>query len=351
MSETRKQLPECNICRNISMILIVLYHSCILYTPNTWSVFTPTTESTVLNHLGMWLQTFCIAAFVFVSGYLYYYMVYEVQLYKGFFSIVRNKAKALLIPYAATSLLWVIPFYLIYWHGSLRDVLIKFILCTSPGQLWFLIMLFDLFVAFSAAKQIIHFDQLNISLLLVLFLILCTTSIAMEVLRLPNYFQICRAVQYAPYFLFGMMLRRCRRVIAPLMRPICQCILWICSFGLYYITLKLSSSTVNMGAYAGLTLLCGICGVVALFIASCSLTRHIKHKALVHVDSILSFSSFIIYLFHQQMIYIVYDLLNIVTVPPVIVTATAFILSILTGVFLQKLFARNYLTRFVFRVR
>lgn len=349
MSTPSRNLPECTMCRNISMLLIVLYHSSILYTPNAWSVFNAHNESPVIGYIGMYLQSFCIAAFVFVSAYLFYYQIYEVSKYTSLTSIIARKAKVLLIPYAATCVLWAIPFYLIFWKGSLKDVLVKYVLCTSPSQLWFLVMLFVLFVVFTLLTRIIAFDQCKLSRLIAVFVVLCVAGVAIEVIGFPNYFQISRAIQYAPYFMMGLLFRRLVSVITLLKKPKYICGLWIVSMLAY------ATSTVQIFGgevlHSSLSLFTGIVGVLALFTTSCALSDIRYGQYTTRLTDIVTNGNFVIFLFHQQIIYMVYTCLNREFISPIIVVITAFVASISFCLALTKFLARYTLTRRLFGVR
>lgn len=54
-----------------------------------------------------------------------------------------NKSKRLLIPYVFVAFAWVIPSTYVLDKFTLKEIFMKYILCTSPSQLWFLWMLFD----------------------------------------------------------------------------------------------------------------------------------------------------------------------------------------------------------------
>jgi hypothetical protein len=127
------------------MILVVFYHSIAFWTGN-WFTGKPVFSSDILKYIAGWLNSFHIYGFTLVSGYLFYYLKYERGKYQELIPFVQNKVKRLIIPYVFTSFIWVIPISLFYYDWDINTIVNKFVLATSPSQLWFLFMLFDVFI-------------------------------------------------------------------------------------------------------------------------------------------------------------------------------------------------------------
>ena len=79
-----KKLEFCTSFKTIMRLFVVLGHACIIYS-GFWNAFPPATESKVFDLLVRWLDTFHTYAFVFISGFIFYYMKY---IYKNIKMIV-----------------------------------------------------------------------------------------------------------------------------------------------------------------------------------------------------------------------------------------------------------------------
>lgn len=141
-------LGNCNFAKTVLMLFVVLCHSAAFYGGN-WFSACPTSEiNTFLALLSSWLGTFHVEGFTLISGYIYYHIKYEKKGYPDFREYIRNKSNRLLIPYVSISLFWVIPIGSIFYSYSFYDVIEKYVLGESPSQLWFLLMLFNVFLIY-----------------------------------------------------------------------------------------------------------------------------------------------------------------------------------------------------------
>ena len=129
------------------MLLVVFYHS-ILFWGGDWFTKDPVVTSNLLTVVAKWLNSFHIYAFTLVSGYIFCYIKYEKGQYQEFSAFAKNKAMRLLIPYVFIAIVWVIPIQCIFFRYDIVTVLNKYVLATSPSQLWFLVMLYDVFIIF-----------------------------------------------------------------------------------------------------------------------------------------------------------------------------------------------------------
>lgn len=196
------ELTNCNFVKTTLMLLVVIYH-CILYWSGTWFVGEPVYDSQVLCGLSKWFNSFHIYAFTLVSGYLFFYMKYERGKYSRFLTFLVNKIKRLIIPYVFVLVIWVIPFAMYFFKYDILDMILKFVLGTSPNQLWFLLMLFGVFIIFYPLSD--FFLKHNIYGAVVCILIYGFGLIGQTVL--PNVFQIFSACTYISLFLVGFKIR------------------------------------------------------------------------------------------------------------------------------------------------
>lgn len=67
--------------------------------------------------------------------------------YARYIPFLKNKIRRLLVPYAFTAAVWVVPISQHFFHKDMLYLLKKYVLCIYPSQLWFLWMLFGVFAA------------------------------------------------------------------------------------------------------------------------------------------------------------------------------------------------------------
>lgn len=197
------ELKNCTFVKTVLMLFIVFYHS-ILFWGGSWFVGEPVFAAKSLGVLADWLNTFHIYGFALVSGYLFYVLKYEKGKYGKFIPFVVGKVKRLIVPFAFVSLVWVVPISAHFFSYGLDDIFNKFCLGSSPGQLWFLLMLFDVFLIFWPLS-----DFMKNHHLLGLFLTLGMFAVGFVFNKVTNVFQISTALTYIPFFWIGTKIRQC----------------------------------------------------------------------------------------------------------------------------------------------
>ena len=150
-----KELENCRYVKTILMILVLVYHSCVFWAGGWIPGITVQIEARQIVEFAGWLSTFHIYGFTLVSGYLLYFLKYEKGKYSSLIPFVVNKAKRLLVPYVFVSAIWAIPFAMYYFHFDAVEVIKRYVLGTSPNQLWFLLMLFFVFMIFYPLMMIL----------------------------------------------------------------------------------------------------------------------------------------------------------------------------------------------------
>ena len=126
------ELKNCTYSKTILMLIIVFYHSALMYRGG-WG-------------LDAFLASFHLATFVLISGYLFYHVKFERRRYQKYLPFIGNKVKRLLVPYVFIATIWAAPVYMHYY--GMGTVVEKFVLGKEPAQLWFVLMLFWVFTIF-----------------------------------------------------------------------------------------------------------------------------------------------------------------------------------------------------------
>lgn len=338
VSTIQSELEGCRFVKTILMLLVVLYHGCLFWSGN-WFLEEEAVAIPWIATFAQWLNSFHIYAFTLVSGYLFYYLKCEQGKYEKFLPFIKNKAKRLLIPYAFVAIIWVVPVHLYFYPGDYVMIAEKYILATAPSQLWFLVMLFDVFLLFWPASQ--FFKKFDLEGLIVVVAAWAVGALGAKVI--PNYFMIWTALQYIPLFWVGFKLRQNRlfyvRKISRLVWIILDLILflvwkWIQDFE--SILMKL--------LWLGLGLVLHIVGALTAFFILQSLARkvHWKRTCFPYIEK----RSMTVYLLHQQIVYFFIVWLN-GRIAPSLHMLVNVVGSIAVSLLLSEIFMKFKLTRFL----
>lgn len=253
---------------------------------------------------------------------------------------IINKAKRLLVPYLFISLIWVIPFSIYFLAYDFTDVIENFAFGISPGQLWFLLMLFCVFVIFYHLSD--FFARKNF-----LGAVTCLVIYGIGIIGssfLPNVFQVFRACIYLPMFWVGFKIRQNG---SQLLKKI-PLLVWFIADVLLFVGVQFLSDIdgaifklLNLGA----DFILHIIGALMAFLALQKLADCIKWKK-SRVFEFLSKNSMPIYLLHQQVIYIFISRLNGV-INPYLHAGINFIGAMVISLLLSALLMRFKWTRFL----
>ena len=321
------------------MLIVVLYHCCLYWT-GTWFVGTPVVSSNLLSIAAQWMNSFHIYGFALVSGYLFFFLRHEKGKYSKFFPFVANKAKRLLIPYAFVALIWVIPFAVYFFRYDAMEIIKRFVLGTSPSQLWFLLMLFDVFVIFYPLSN--FFQKRHVLGAVVVILIYGVGLIGSSIL--PNLFQIFRACTYVPLFWLGFKIRQCG---SGWLRKIPALVWLLGDVALFAVTQYLSKmdGIIFKLFYQGSEFLLHIVGALLAFLILQKIADLFNRKERKTIG-FLGKNSMPVYLVHQQIVYVFIVLLN-GKVNPFIHAGINFIGAMLISLLLSVLLMKFKWTRFL----
>lgn len=316
-----RELSNCTFAKTVLMLLVILGHATSSW-GGQWFV-TPVYPSVINTAVTAWLGGMHIYAFAVVSGYLFCFKMSGGG-YDNFRKFIQTKVKRLLIPYLFAAFIWVIPVSNVFFHYDLRTVVEKFVLCTSPSQLWFLWMLFWVFVfSWLLWRQL---SDNGFKGLLTAGILFCIGVIGSMVF--PNYFMIWTSLQYIPFFYFGIQI--CRRNLEGRKARISYVPWWgwvVLYTGLFIIVdnLSLPDALVFDCLSLALSTLLHVFGAFMAIVVLGVLAKHLKwEKSTVFHN--LSVSAMGMYLFHQQVVYVTMWLFN-GKLPPVLHAIVNFIVA------------------------
>lgn len=199
------KLKNANTLKCAMMLLVVLYHSMCGWVPSIWG-YEVAFSSDVVNIIALWLNTFHVYVFVFISGYIFAYLQCENSHYSSFLAFAKKKNKRLLIPYFLTVLLWVLPNCLFFNKPfSLELFIVNYLKGYNPAQLWFILMLFWVSLLGWILIKIGILELKKITFFTITFLIYMLYFILLRTVTLP--LQLVYTFKFLPYYLIGAYFR------------------------------------------------------------------------------------------------------------------------------------------------
>lgn len=298
-----RELQSCDTVKTIAMLAVVICHCAAACARQGWFVVSPVKNTIALGYLSSFLGMYHIQTFVFVSGYLFYFLKYELGKYKNSLEFIKKKALRLLAPYPVACL-WVLPAFLFFYHPSSDRVFKKFALGEGPSQLWFLFMLFWVFVEFYFISKILDrynfFQKMTLKTTVIVgvfFYLVDFCSPLLDRLGVPNVFQILAAFRYIFYFYAGFVFRKFDfsklYKFAEIFLALSAVITLLF---ISFVHGKLEFIFMNFVSLFN-------CVSVFMFVA-----KHLNPKS--KIFEIINKYNFQIYLFHQQIIYVIIFLLD-----------------------------------------
>ena len=297
------ELKNCTFVKTVLMVLVVLYHCCVFWTGN-WFSKNPLITSQEIGMFSQWLNSFHIYSFFFVSGYLFSYGKFEAGKYDSLIRFCTTKIKRLLIPYCFVLFVWVIPWAVIVNGYSFHDVIVRHLLGDNPNQLWFLLVLF--WVQIIGFLLIPSLKKSN-RLVMVIFFLTYVSGNYLES-HFLNFLQIFSAIRCFAFFGFGCFFRESNsfRTNAYKINSLVYVVLDVILFFIYRHGLYNGWNSILVSA---IEFLLRMFGAIMGFIVLQRIAKVVewdKRKVL----GVLANYSMPIYLFHQQLVYLLIILLN-----------------------------------------
>lgn len=299
MNNSEENLSYCNFAKTLLMLCVVLCHSVAFYGGNWFTALESVQTNRFLGLFSSWLGTFHVQAFTLISGYIFYYLKKETGKYSDCKAFIINKVRRLLIPYVAISIIWIIPIGYLYYRYTFNDIIQYFILGQSPAQLWFLLMLFNVFViSYFLLNNNIAWQWWGVAG--IGFLCMLSTLVSTF---FPNYFQFLTSMKFILFFYAGCLIRRHCSEITPksMLRMGCVFLLFNLLFFILRERLNWSVFPLLRIIKYFLSCLCELSGAVMAFFLLSYFASIVRWKNALFES--LSKASFPIYMFHQQIIY------------------------------------------------
>ena len=201
----KEELENCTFAKTVLMISIIFYHS-IIFWRGGWNVvpFEPIQQSSILKWCALWFGGFQNYSFVFISGYIFYFTLFEKRSYKNILNLIEKKFCRLVIPFIFFGAIWVIPISILLFKSDFASTVINYYTVLESGQLWFLIMLFFVFLLFGGLRKI--FKNNNMVGLILVMILYCIRIVGSS--YIPGYFTIWNVCKYSIFFWMGFKTRQ-----------------------------------------------------------------------------------------------------------------------------------------------
>ena len=249
---------------------------------------------------------------------------------------MKNRPR-LLLPYIFVSILWVLPLTSFVVDIDSEYVFNKFVLGKSPAQLWYLLMLLDVFVLFFPLRRLIEKSNIFYLVIPVLFYlggrfgdISC------------NYFQFFTSLRYLSFFAIGHLIYKYRKMLFTqgkhnLHSPLILCLLAVMHVVAYILYLQ------NIpGMKTLLMMYLNFGGCITAMSILLYIGEKVNHENKLMVT--LKGNSFAVYLLHQQIIYYTLLFLNGL-VCPILHAAINFVVSLIMSLSLSVILRKSKYVR------
>ncbi|MBR2740736.1 MAG: acyltransferase [Oscillospiraceae bacterium] len=295
-SASSDRLSSISFIKTVLMICVIMGHSVNFWNGNWFTIVSPIYDSKVLCFASEFLNSFHVTAFTLISGYLFYYLKIEQERYPVYSSYLLNKTKRLIVPFYFVSVIWVIPIAVLFFHYSVKEVVLRYLLGISPNQLWFLLMLFWVYViVWPLASLLDRMPILGAGIVGLLYVVGMLGSRFVQ-----NYFYIWGGCEYVLFFWIGYIIRKYTDLFVK--------IKWYIWLGAYIVTFIVWTSLDVSVWRSLLEIVVHVIGAIASFESLGALSRIIDWDKKWFGE--LSKRTMPMYLFHQQFVYFTIVLLN-----------------------------------------
>lgn len=272
--------------RVIAILLVVIGHSIIIFTPG-WNTYQINEKNEILTIIKKFINIIQMPLFIMIYGFLYNKTCEK----HTFNEIFVEKLKRIIIPFVCITIFWMVPIryiakYPYYSAGGYLTAVINCFLGKDSGHLWYLPTLFILFILTYMINKISYEKIVKIGSIILLF-ILSIFSV-----KLPTICFLSQICEYLIYFYIGFLYNKIDKN-NKVLNIICGILFVTLSFMVVFVVNDINLNRIFV-------ILAGITGTYALY-GLCSNNESTK------LIKALDKNSFVIYLLHSPLIYIMYS--------------------------------------------
>lgn len=348
--EKTNQLEEFNFLKIIAMLTVVLQHSMALY--SDW-FRVPKINSEFYKFTNSYLSSYHVYMFVFISGYLYYYVRYELNKNEDNKTFIYKKYRRLIVPYICVYLLYVMPIRNFTEKSdlSINTVFNDMVLSKNSAHLWFLLMLFGVFIIFKIFEDKIQ--KGNTKALICLFYVSYIAGRFMEKNQTLNILQIPKILQFILLFYIGFIFMKNNKI---LINKIKESNIWVVLFvqilliSSIYLLRSSSETMVVKGVSVLIEPTISLIGIMLWYLVVIKMLKIMPNITNTKVYKFLKEKNFIIYLLHMPIIQIILSYLYNTNISPTLLVIICFVVSMSISSVLAVLINKFRITKIIFGV-
>lgn len=326
---SKKNLNHMNLLRAVGISLVVLRHS---FSPfrNSWVVSKFYEYNVIADCLGRYISTISMPLFVFISGYIYYFLRNNYGKYGDYKTMFKKKSRRLIVPYLILAPIYI---YFLIDYDSVLSFLSN--LWTGTGHLWFLLMMFTMFIVYYNFEKFLQKHYVfSIFLGIGLYLIV----LPVNYIHLNPLGLVCK---YFIFFQIGNLFNKYSDVVLNYLKGkvLILFLTHLVLFGIYFYAIN---SFENKYVLFGIDQFLLVLSVLALcFIYGFLKIVTSKHEKFVNkikpAVSYINHNSYYLYLIHEPLLKVFFTFLFVQQMPAILAIPLAFFLSMGISLFLGSL--------------
>lgn len=318
-----------NLLRAVGITLVVLRHS---FSPfrNSWDVSKYYEYNIIADGLGRYISTISMPLFVFISGYIYYFLRNNYGKYSDYKTLFKKKSRRLIVPYLILAPIYI---YFLLDYDSILSFLAY--MWKGAGHLWFLLMMFVMFLLYYKFENYLCKHYI-FSILLGVFLYVMVLPI--------NYINLQPLGLVCKYFIFFQLGNLFNKHSYEILKYLKGKVLFLFLSHLILFSIYFYAITTFENKYVlfsinqfllvlSLLALCFIYGFLNIVT--------IKHAKFVTrskpLVSFVNHNSYYLYLIHEPLLKVFFTFLFVQKMPIVFAISLAFILSMSISLILGNL--------------
>ena len=326
-----------NLLRAVGITLVVLRHSFSPYR-NSWDVSKYYKYNIIADCLGQYISTISMPLFVFISGYIYYYLRNNYGKYENYKTLFKKKSRRLIVPYLILSPIYI---YFLIDYSSLKSFL--FYMWSGAGHLWFLLMMFLMFIIYyKFEKYLCKHYIFSIAIGIILYLL----ALPLSYVNLQPLSLVCK---YYIFFQVGNLFNKYSSIILIYLKGkvLYIFLLHLILFSFYFFLINFFQNKYVLFAIdktqlvLSLLALCFIYGFLNILI--------VKYNSLLSkakpIISYVNNNSYYLYLIHEPLLKVFFTFMFVQKMPIILAISLAFIISMTISLILGNLLMKLKLGR------
>ncbi|WP_179354452.1 acyltransferase family protein [Winogradskyella vidalii] len=333
----KRDLTHMDLLRAVGISLVVLRHS---FSPfrNSWDVSKYYQYSPMADFIGRYISTISMPLFVFISGYIYYYLRNNLGKYSSYKILLNKKSRRLIVPYLILA-----PIYIYFFldYTSITSFLAH--LWTGSGHLWFLLMMFLMFLIYYKFETFLcnHYIISMVIGLFLYFLIIPTSFFDLQ--------PITKLCKYFVFFQMGNLFNKYSLTILSYLKNKVLLIYFmhLTLFGIYFYLYQTIENKYIMVIVKQINLVLSILALCFVYgFLNVIITRYPSFVSKLKPSiRFINYNSYYIYLIHQPILKVFFTFIFVQHMQISSAIILAFIVSMSFSILLGSLLMKQKLGR------